>query len=218
MKRLFKSILLISCILLLCSCKRYNYEKKKVDGNIIYIIEDKNYTVSKEETNYVLIDVDTKGAIVVKLDPSQAPITVENFKKLVSEKYYNDIIFHRVIKDFMIQAGDPTGTGNGGSNKTIKGEFLKNGVSNNISHVRGTISMARRGAKVDTEETMNSASSQFFIVHKDSTYLDGNYAAFGHVVAGMDVVDSIATVSTNSNDKPLKDIKINTMHFVSEGE
>lgn len=218
MKKLFKSLLVIGFILILCSCETYNYEKKTKKGVTTYKIEDRIYTVTDEVTNYVLIDVEDKGVIVVKLDSEVAPITVANFQKLISEKFYDNIIFHRVIRNFMIQAGDPTGTGTGGSKENIKGEFLLNGVENNISHVRGTISMARRGAKVETSETMNSASSQFFIVQKDSTYLNGNYAAFGKVLAGMDVVDSIAAVQTDSNDKPLTDVKIKTIYFVNGGE
>lgn len=218
MKKIFKSLLVISFILILCSCTTYNYEKKTKKGVTTYKIDDRIYTVTDKVTNYVLIDVENKGVIVVKLDSEVAPITVANFQKLVSEKFYDNIIFHRVIRNFMIQAGDPTGTGTGGSKENIKGEFLLNGVENNISHVRGTISMARRGAKVETSETMNSASSQFFIVQKDSTYLDGNYAAFGKVLAGMDIVDSIAAVQTDDNDKPLTDVKIKTIYFVNGGE
>lgn len=218
MKKIFKSLLVIEIILILCSCTTYNYEKKTKKGVTTYKIEDRIYTVTDEVTNYVLIDVEDKGVIVVKLDSEVAPITVANFQKLISEKFYDNITFHRVIRNFMIQAGDPTATGTGGSKENIKGEFLLNGVENNISHVRGTISMARRGAKVETPETMNSASSQFFIVQKDSTYLDGNYAAFGKVLAGMDIVDSIAAVQTDSNDKPLTDVKIKTIYFVNGGE
>ena len=218
MKNVFKSLLVISCILILCSCTTYNYERKEKKGVITYKVEDKLYTVSEDVTNYVLIDVKNKGVIIVELNSEVAPITVANFQKLVSEKFYDNITFHRVIKNFMIQAGDPTATGTGGSKDNIKGEFLLNGVENNISHVRGTISMARRGAKVETQETMNSATSQFFIVQKDSTYLDGNYAAFGKVIAGMDIVDSIAIAQTDNNDKPVKDVIINTMYFVNGGE
>ena len=115
----------------------------------------------------------------------------------------------------MIQTGDPLGTGIGGSEETIKGEFSENGVENNLSHVRGVLSMARRGSDPETEETMNSASSQFFIVHKDSTYLDGKYASFGKVIEGMDVVDSLANSQTDDNDKPLNDKIINSIRFVS---
>ncbi len=167
--------------------------------------------------NIVEIDVKDYGKIVIELYPDIAPKSVANFKKLVSQNYYDGMIFHRVINEFMIQTGDPTGTGMGGSEETIKGEFELNGFKNRLSHTRGVVSMARRGANPDTEETMNSASSQFFIVQADSTYLDGKYAAFGKVTSGMDIVDKIAVVDTDSEDKPLKDIVINTIRF-KEGE
>ena len=125
------------------------------------------------------------GTIKLELDADTAPITVTNFVNLVNDKFYDGLTFHRIIEGFMIQGGDPLGNGTGGSSKTIKGEFSSNGVVNNISHTRGVISMARSSAP-------DSASSQFFIVHKDSTFLDGQYAAFGHVTSGMDVVDKIA--------------------------
>ncbi len=120
----------------------------------------------------------------------------------------------------MIQSGDPTATGGGGSEETIKGEFEINGVTNSLSHTRGVISMARIGADPETEDTMNSASSQFFIVHKDSQFLDGKYAAFGKVINGLDLVDNIASSATDSNDKPINDKIIKTITFVSlyEGE
>ena len=139
------------------------------------------------------------GIIKLKLYPDVAPITVANFEKLVKEGFYDGLIFHRVINGFMIQGGDPTGTGMGGSPDSIKGEFASNGVVNNLSHTRGTISMARTMVK-------DSASSQFFIVHEDATYLDGEYAAFGVVTDGMDVVDRIAGVDTDMRDKPVKDV------------
>lgn len=167
--------------------------------------------------NIVEIDVKDYGKIVIELYPDIAPKSVANFKKLVSQNYYDGMIFHRVINEFMIQTGDPTGTGMGGSEETIKGEFELNGFKNRLSHTRGVVSMARRGANPDTEETMNSASSQFFIVQADSTYLDGKYAAFGKVISGMDIVDKIAVVDTDSEDKPLKDVVINTIRF-KEGE
>ena len=122
--------------------------------------------------------------ITVQLDAKTAPITVANFVKLANEGFYDGLTFHRIFSGFMIQGGDPNGNGTGGSDETIKGEFSANGVKNNISHVRGVISMAR-------SSSYNSASSQFFIVHEDSTYLDGKYAAFGHVISGMEVVDAI---------------------------
>jgi peptidyl-prolyl cis-trans isomerase B (cyclophilin B) len=163
------------------------------NGTVVYEIEGNTYVETNETTNLVKIDVPSYGIMIAELYPEIAPITVENFKKLVNEKFYDHMIFHRVIKDFMIQTGDPTGTGTGGSAVTIKGEFSENGVANDLLHTRGVLSMARQGAIVDTEETMNSASSQFFIVHQDSTFLDGNYAAFGHVTSGIEVVDKIAT-------------------------
>ncbi len=125
------------------------------------------------------------GVITLELDDANAPLTVENFVNLVKSNFYNGLTFHRIIDGFMIQGGDPEGTGMGGSKTKVKGEFTANGVYNSISHKRGVISMAR---SMDP----NSASSQFFIVHKDSEFLDGNYAGFGHVTSGMEVVDKIA--------------------------
>ena len=130
------------------------------------------------------IEVKDYGTIKVELDADTAPISVTNFVKLAQEHFYDGLTFHRIMDGFMIQGGDPEGTGRGGSDETIKGEFSSNGVENNISHERGVISMAR-------SSDPDSASSQFFIVQTDSTYLDGQYAAFGHVTEGMDVVDAI---------------------------
>lgn len=144
----------------------------------------------------VEIEMENGGIIRLELDASAAPLTVANFEKLVKEGFYDGLIFHRVIEGFMIQGGDPLGNGMGGAKDNIKGEFLMNGVRNPISHRRGVISMARA-------QDPNSASSQFFIMHQDGTFLDGQYAAFGHVVEGMDVVDEIANVRTNAMDKPL---------------
>lgn len=132
----------------------------------------------------VEIDIKDYGKISVELDADTAPITVTNFVNLAESGFYDGLTFHRIIDGFMIQGGDPDGNGTGGSDKEIKGEFSENGVENNISHVRGVISMAR-------SMDVNSASSQFFIVQTDSTYLDGSYAAFGHVTEGMEVVDKI---------------------------
>ena len=160
------------------------------------------------ETNYVQIELECGAYIVIELYPDIAPITVENFKKLVSEHFYDGIIFHRVINGFMIQGGDPEGTGMGGSPDKIKGEFASNGVANPLSHTAGVISMARRGNDKD------SASSQFFIMHKTATHLDGDYAAFGKVWRGIETVNQIAEVPTNSSDKPLTDVVIKTMSFV----
>ena len=213
MRKFLKYVLTLSFLFMLCSCG-LNYKTETIDGKTIYKIENK-YIESDKETNLIKIDVKDKGIIIAELYPDTAPITVENFKKLINEKFYDGLIFHRIIKNFMIQTGDPLGTGIGGSDETIKGEFSENGVENNLSHVRGVLSMARRGSDPETEETMNSASSQFFIVHKDSTYLDGKYASFGKVIEGMDVVDSLANSQTDDNDKPLNDKVINSIRFVS---
>ncbi|MDD7101875.1 MAG: peptidylprolyl isomerase [Candidatus Faecenecus gallistercoris] len=148
---------------------------------------------SDEETltgkHHSEIVVQDYGTIKVGLDADQAPITVQNFIDLANSGFYDGLTFHRIIEGFMIQGGDPNGDGTGGSGHTIRGEFTQNGVNNTLSHTRGAISMARSSA-------MNSASSQFFIVHEDSTYLDGSYAVFGYVTEGMDVVDAIATSVT----------------------
>lgn len=134
--------------------------------------------------HHVTIDVQDYGTISLELDADTAPISVTNFINLANEGFYDGLTFHRIISGFMIQGGDPNGNGTGGSEKTIKGEFSANGVENDISHVRGVISMARANDP-------DSGSSQFFIVHEDSTFLDGQYAAFGHVTDCMDVVDAI---------------------------
>lgn len=152
--------------------------------------ENNMYSTGKHHAEIV---VKNYGTIALELDANVAPITVENFANLVNAGFYNGLTFHRIISGFMIQGGDPLGNGTGGSSKTIKGEFASNGVKNSISHVRGTISMARSSMP-------NSASSQFFIVHKDSTFLDGQYAAFGTVTSGMEVVDKICADTVVEDD------------------
>lgn len=157
-------------------------------------------TSSGYGTHHAVITVKDYGDIKLVLDGDTAPITVKNFVELAKNGFYDGLTFHRIIKGFMIQGGDPKGNGTGGSDKTIRGEFSKNGVENNISHKRGVISMAR-------SQDNNSASSQFFIMHEDGDYLDGSYAAFGHVTEGMGVVDKIAenTPVTDSNGTVLKE-------------
>lgn len=155
----------------------------------------------------IRIIMENDKEMTAELYPDVAPITVENFVSLIKEKFFDGIIFHRVIKGFMIQGGDPSGTGMGGSKKTIKGEFLSNGFVNELKHTRGVLSMAR---------TMdpNSASSQFFIMHQDAPHLDGQYAAFGKVIEGIEVVDEIASVRTDYRDKPLQEQKIKTIELI----
>lgn len=181
--------------------KNTNEESNSISGNI-----EKNQVGNTQTNNesgennmystgkhHAEIVVKNYGTIALELDADVAPITVENFANLVNEGFYNGLTFHRIISGFMIQGGDPLGNGTGGSSKTIKGEFASNGVKNSISHVRGTISMARSSMP-------NSASSQFFIVHKDSTFLDGQYAAFGTVTSGIDVVDKICADTVVEDD------------------
>ena len=144
----------------------------------------------------IVIEMNDGGIIRVELDETAAPKTVENFRRLVQRHFYDGLIFHRVIKGFMIQGGDPTGTGMGGSDERIVGEFAANGHDNPLKHTAGVISMARSADP-------DSASSQFFIMHKNAPHLDGSYAAFGKVVEGMDVVDRIACTPTDFLDRPL---------------
>lgn len=154
----------------------------------------------------IVIEMENGHTIKLELDEKAAPITVANFTKLVKEGFYDGLTFHRIIKGFMIQGGDPLGNGTGGSKETIKGEFATNGVNNPISHKRGVISMARA---MDPD----SASSQFFIMHADGEYLDGQYAAFGHVVEGMETVDEIASVPTGFQDRPKKPVVIKRIYI-----
>lgn len=190
MKKIFIFIMIIGLMLGTVACsknKEENNDSKKEE--IVYMTGKHN----------VKIEVENYGVIELELDADTAPITTTNFINLAKEGFYDGLTFHRIIDGFMIQGGDPEGTGMGGSDETIKGEFADNGVVNNISHTRGVISMARSRA-------YNSASSQFFIVHKDSTFLDGEYAAFGHVTSGIEVVDKICedTIVEDNNGTVLK--------------
>ena len=151
-----------------------------------------------------VIKVKDFGSITVELDEKSAPITVENFVKLANKGFYNGLTFHRIISGFMIQGGCPKGNGTGGPGYTIKGEFELNGVHNPISHRRGVISMARA-------QHPDSAGSQFFIMHQDGFFLDGQYAAFGRVIDGIEVVDKIASVRTGMFDRPLQPVIIESV-------
>lgn len=162
----------------------------------------------KEEYITVKIEVRDYGTMTLKLYPDIAPITVEHFVTLADEGFYDGLIFHRIISNFMIQGGDPTGTGYGDPDQdTIKGEFSYNNVENPLSHKRGVISMAR-------SNSYNSATSQFFICRNDSPHLDGQYAAFGELVEGFDVLDAIADVETGASDRPLTEVVIERIYTV----
>lgn len=183
-------------------------EKKSSDAGSS-VTETTNAGIADTETTNAdssVVETSDGGEFIITLYPEYAPITCENFEKLVSEGFYDGLTFHRVVEGFMAQGGDPQGTGMGGSNETIKGEFAANGVENNLSHTRGVISMAR-------SQNPDSASSQFFICYDDScTFLDGNYAAFGKVTEGMEVVDDFLDVprslgsdgDISSPDSPIK--------------
>lgn len=181
-KHLLLSILLLCLLFSITACgKKSSDNASSADnGNLL------------SGKHHIAIEVSNYGTIEVELDADTAPITVTNFINLANSGFYNGLTFHRVIDGFMIQGGDPNGDGTGGSSEKIKGEFKSNGVENNISHVRGTISMARSSAN-------NSASSQFFIMQKDTPSLDGQYAAFGTVTSGMDIVDKICKDCTDTN-------------------
>ena len=157
------------------------------------------------------ITMENGKEIKIELYPNVAPVTVENFKKLVQEGFYDGLIFHRVISGFMIQGGCPEGTGMGGPGYCIKGEFFFNGVKNDLRHKRGVLSMARSSSP-------NSAGSQFFIMHADAKHLDGQYAAFGKLTSGLDVLDAIASVKTDRNDRPQTEQKIASVTVDTHGE
>ena len=204
MKQSIRLLTLLLALLLCASCL-------VACGKSKYTVDNVEVTVSDTETDYVVIDVKNFGQIVIRLCPDVAPETVKNFKKLVSEKFYDGLTFHRIAKDFVIQGGDPEGDGTGGSENTIKGEFAANGFANRLKHTRGVLSMARANHP-------DSASSQFFICHKDTAQvaaLDGNYAAFGYVVLGMNVVDAIASSATDFDEKPLTDVVMKSVRFAT---
>lgn len=176
--------------------------------------ETTDFTETDKKTEYVKLTVKDHGDIVIRLRSDIAPETVKNFQNLVADGFYDGLTFHRIYKNFMIQGGDPDGDGTGDSGTEIKGEFTSNGFTNNLKHVRGVISMAR-GNEPD------SASCQFFICDATSEHLDGNYASFGYVVAGMDTVDSIAAVEVQANasgekSDPLEDVIIEKIVFVKD--
>ncbi|WP_428907987.1 peptidylprolyl isomerase [Niallia sp. Krafla_26] len=169
-----------------------------------------NYASAVKEKPIVTITMENDEKIVLELDPSVAPNTVANFVSLVEKGFYDGLIFHRVIPDFMIQGGDPEGNGTGGADYSIEGEFSENGIENNLKHERGVISMAR-------SNNPDSASSQFFIMVKDSPHLDGQYAAFGKVIEGMETVDKIVSVKRDQMDKPLTEQKIKSVTVDTKG-
>ena len=180
--------LLILSMIFSVGCAKSN-NTSSMDDNVMHIDAS-----SLETDTYADIEIENYGTITVALDKTSAPVTVDNFINLAENGFYDGLTFHRIMEGFMMQGGDPKGDGSGGADSKIVGEFKQNGYENNISHTRGAISMARAMA-------YDSASSQFFIVHEDSTFLDGTYAGFGYVTEGMDIVDQICeeAVPTDNN-------------------
>lgn len=189
-------LVMLALVLLLASCSNETESSETSTGE----------TAGKNPQ--VRITMEDDAVIELELYPEIAPLTVENFIKLVEEGFYDGLIFHRIIPDFMIQGGDPQGTGMGGPGYGIKGEFSSNGVENNLKHERGVLSMAR-------SQDYDSAGSQFFIMHKDSPFLDGEYAAFGKVISGIEVVDNIVNAERDSMDKPLTDQVMKSVEMIT---
>ncbi|MDC6269713.1 peptidylprolyl isomerase [Lysinibacillus fusiformis] len=193
------SLLAIIFVLTGCGTAKDNKKTEAVD-----------YASKVKENPIVTITMNNDEKIVIELEPTVAPNTVANFVSLVKEGFYDGLIFHRVIPDFMIQGGDPSGNGTGGPDYSIDGEFSSNGWDNNLKHERGVISMAR-------SKDPNSAGSQFFIMVKESTNLDGDYAAFGKVLEGMETVDAIVAAERDATDKPLEDQQMKTVEVDTKG-
>lgn len=201
-------------VILTTGCEKKDFTKGTIELTKYQETDESgkiNYEETEEVTNYVKIVTNKDKVMILELYPEVAPITVANFQKLVSEKFYDEIIFHRIIENFMIQGGGFKQNGNVVSSDPIKGEFSSNNVTNNLKHDKGIVSMARQNGNND------SASSQFFICNsgkENVSHLDGDYAAFGRVIAGYDVVESISKVKTDSNDKPTSTQKMETVRFV----
>lgn len=210
MKRIIcLTLALVVAAVALTACKQKKKAPAMSDLDFSTLSDLSQVTETEEQTDYVILNTEKYGSIVIRLYPEVAPETVANFKQLVSEHFYDGLTFHRIIKDFMIQGGDPTGTGRGSSDTTVKGEFSSNGFENNLLHERGVVSMARSDDK-------DSASCQFFIVHQTSSHLDGEYASFGYVVYGMETVDTIASLSVfSSNNRPYNTVTISSIRFAS---
>lgn len=205
-KQLLAIMSVVILLLIIGACGKAE-TKTKSDTKSNY---DNNYAEKVKENPIVTITMEDSKKIIIELEPKTAPLTVANFIDLAQSGFYDGLTFHRVIEGFMIQGGDPVGTGTGGPGYAIKGEFSSNGIDNTISHKRGVISMAR-------SQDVDSAGSQFFIMQADSTNLDGQYAAFGEVTSGMDEVDKISKVEKDASDKPNKDVIMKTVTVDTKG-
>lgn len=203
MKKFYQIVLFTVLIVILAACGKETAENEEQETTV-------NYAEEVTENPIVTITMENDEKIVIELEPKTAPNTVANFISLVEDGFYDGLIFHRVIPGFMIQGGDPDGTGMGGPDYAIKGEFTSNGFENTLTHERGVISMAR-------SQDPDSAGSQFFIMTEQATHLDGDYAAFGKVTEGMETVDEIVAAERAENDKPLEDQKIKTVEVDTKG-
>ncbi|WP_338627710.1 peptidylprolyl isomerase [Clostridium baratii] len=206
----FIAILAISAVLSvsIVGCSNSKSNEKVKEDNTKKQTEEK---IDEKDLPEVTIKVKDYGTMKGVLYPNKAPNTVNNFIALANSGFYDNLTFHRVIKDFMIQGGDPEGTGTGGPGYSIKGEFSSNGFDNDLKHTEGVLSMARARDK-------DSGGSQFFIMTKDSPHLDGDYAAFGKITEGLDVLHKIEDVKTDSNDKPLNEVKIESIKVDTKGK
>lgn len=202
-KGLVGAFLFVLVLSILAACGSSNNSDDEQSDNA-------DYALKVTENPIVTITMESDEKIVIELEPKTAPNTVANFISLVEDGFYDGLIFHRVIPGFMVQGGDPDGTGMGGPNYSIKGEFTSNGFENTLTHERGVLSMAR-------SSDPNSAGSQFFIMVDSASHLDGEYAAFGKVIEGMDVVDKIVSVERDGNDKPLEDQKMKKVEVDTKG-
>ena len=205
MNKKFLIITMLICALLLSACGKSEpapvVEESSAQAEPVEVIESCT----------AVIEIENYGSITLELDGSAAPITVANFVKLAEAGFYNGLTFHRIMEGFMMQGGDPEGTGMGGSPNKIKGEFAANGVDNPLKHVRGVISMARSALP-------DSASSQFFIMHQDAKHLDGQYAAFGKVLEGMETADAIVSTKRDMRDKPVVDQRMKSIRVETFGQ
>jgi len=202
------ALLMVAFVLTGCGAAK---ESEQSEGNKAKKTEENvDYSSKVKENPIVTITMSNDEKIVIELEPSTAPNTVANFISLVKKGFYDGLIFHRVIPDFMIQGGDPSGNGTGGPDYSIEGEFSSNGFKNDLKHERGVISMAR-------SQDPNSAGSQFFIMVNEASHLDGDYAAFGKVIKGMETVDAIVAAERDGADKPLKDQQMKKVEVDTKG-
>ena len=212
MKKCIKMMLAVMFVIptLLMGCGNVSGTAEKNNSSQSISDENNSTPESSEDLPVATIEVEGFGTIEAELYPEIAPNTVNNFIYLANSGFYDNLTFHRIIKDFMIQGGDPDGNGTGGPGYSIEGEFTSNGIANGLKHTEGVLSMARTQAP-------NSAGSQFFIMTKEASHLDGEYAAFGKVINGMDVVHDIENVKTGANDKPKEDVVIKSIKVDTKG-